>query len=151
MACTWVFFFYINVFILIGHYLLCSIVVGFAIYWVESAMGVHVFPILKPRPPLSPSHPSGFSQCTGFECPMSCIKVGWVICFTYHNIHVSMLVSQVISPWPSPTESKSLFFISMSLLPPHICGHHYHLSNFHIYVLIYSIGVFPSDILHSVE
>ena len=94
---------------LIGGYLLCSIVVGFSIYWVESAMGIHVFPILKPRPLLSPSHPSGFSQCTGFECPMSCIKVGWVIYFTYRNMHVSVLVSQVISPWPSPTESKSLF------------------------------------------
>ena len=29
-------------------------------------------------------------------------------------------------------------------------GHHYHLLKFHIYVLIYCIGVFLSDLLHSV-
>ena len=43
-------------------------------------------------------------------------QTGLVICFTYGNIYVSMLFSQIISPSPSPTESKSLFFISVSLL-----------------------------------
>ena len=71
------------------------------------------FPILHP-------HPSGSSQCTGFECPISCIELGLVIYFTYGNIHVSMLVSQIIPPLPSPTESKSLFFTSVSLLLTHI-------------------------------
>ena len=61
--------------------------------------------------------------------------------FTYDNIHVSMLFSQIIPPLLSPTESKSLFFISVSLLLSHIEGHHYHLSKFHIYALIYCIGV----------
>ena len=50
-------FFQINLFILIGGYLLYSIVVGFAIHWHESAMGVHVSHILKP-PPTSLSIPS---------------------------------------------------------------------------------------------
>ena len=108
-------------------------------------MGVHVFPILNPLPPPSPSHPSGSSQCTSPEHPVSCIESGLAICFTYDNIHVSMLFSQIIPPSPSPTESKSLFFISVSLLLSLIQGHCYHLSKFHIYALIYCIGVFPSD------
>ena len=107
-------------------------------------------PVLNPFAPPSPSHPSGLSQCTGFECPVSCIEPGLVICFTYGNIHVSMLFSQIIPPLPSPTESKSLFFISVSFLLSCIQGHCYHLSKFHIYTLIYCIGVFLSDLLHSV-
>ena len=102
-------------------------------------------PSRTPLPPRSPPHPSGLSQCTGFECPVSCIKLGLVIYFTYGNIHVSMLFSQIIPPLPSPTESKSLFFISMSLMLSRVMGHHYHLSKFHIYVLVYCTGVFLSD------
>ena len=40
-------------------------------------MGIHVFPILKPPPPPSPSHPSGSSQCTSPEHPVSCVKLDW--------------------------------------------------------------------------
>ena len=87
----------------------------------------------SPLPLPSPSHPSGLDQCTDFECPVSCIECGQVIYFTYGNIHVSMLFSQIIPPLPFPTDSKSLFFISVSLLLCHIQGHHYHLSKFHIY------------------
>ena len=67
-------------------------------------------------PPPSPSHPLGSSQCTGPERPVSCIEPGLAIYFIYGNIHVLMLFSQIIPPSPSPTESKSLFFISVSLL-----------------------------------
>ena len=57
-------------------------------------------------PPHSTSHPSGSSQCTGFECPVSCIELGLVIYFTYGNIRASMLFSQIIPPSPSPTSPK---------------------------------------------
>ena len=130
--------------------MLYNILVVFAIHWHESAMGVHVFPIQNPLPPPSPPHPSGSSQCTGFECPVSCIELGLVICFTYGNIQVSMLFCQIVPPSPSPRESKSLFFMSVSHLLSHIWGCHYHLSKFHIYALIYCIGVFLSELLHSV-
>ena len=53
-------------------------------------------------------------------------------------------------PPPSPTESKRLFYTSMSLLLSHIQGYRYLLSKFHIYVLVYCIGVFLSGLLHSV-
>ena len=87
-----------------------------AIHSHESAMGVQVFPILNPLLPPSPSSPSGSFQCTNPEHPVSCIEPGLAVCFTYDNTHVSMLFSQIIPPLPSPTESKSLFFTSVSLL-----------------------------------
>ena len=46
---------------------------------------------------------------------VSCIQPGLAICFTLDNIAVSMLFSQIIPPLPSPTESKSLFYTSVSL------------------------------------
>ena len=81
---------------------------------------------------------------------VSCIQPGLVICFTLDKIHVSMLFSWNIPPSPSPTESKSLFCTSVSLFLFCISGYHYHLSKFHIYVLVHCIGVYLSGLLHSV-
>ena len=53
-------------------------------------------------------------------------------------------------PPPSPTESKRLFYTSVSLLLSRMQGCRYHLSKFHIYALVYCIGVFLSGLLHSV-
>ena len=64
----------------------------------------------------------------------------------YDIIHFSMPFSQVIPP-PSPTESKRLFYTSVSLLLSRIQGYCYHHSKFHIYVLVYFICVFLSGIL----
>jgi len=65
-------------------------------------------------PHLSPSHPSGSSQCSSPEHPVSCIKPGLAICFTYDNIHVSMLFSQIIPPSPSPRVQKTVLYICVS-------------------------------------
>ena len=101
-------------------------------------------------PPPSRYHPSGSSQCTSPKHPVSCIEPGLVTRFIYDIIHVSMPFSQIIPPSPSPTESKRLFYTSVSLWLSHIQGYHYHLSKFHIYALVYCIGVFLSGLLHSV-
>ena len=103
-----------------------------------------------PLPPPSPYHLSGSSQCTSPKHPVSCVEPGLVIRFLHDIIHVSMPFSQIIPPSPSPTESKSLFYTSVSLLLSHIQGYHYHLSKFHIYVLVCCIGVLLSGLLHSV-
>ena len=105
-----------------------------------------------PLPPPTPYHLSGSSPCTSPKHPVSCIEHRLVIRFLHDSIHVSMPFSQIIppSPSPSPSEFKSLFYTSVSLLLSRIQGYHYHLSKFHIYVLVYCIGVFLSGLLHSV-
>ena len=97
-----------------------------------------MFHILNTLPPPSPSHPSGSSQCTSPEHPVSWIEPGLMIHYTYDIIHVSMPFSQITPP--SPTESKRLFYASVSLLLSCIQGYRYHLSKFHIYALVYCIG-----------
>ena len=100
-----------------------------------------------PLPPLCPYHLSGSSQCTTPKHPVSCIEPRLAIRFLHDSIHVSMPFSQIIPPSHSPTGSKSLFYTSVSLLLSCVQGYCYHLSKFHIYVLVYCIGVFLSGLL----
>ena len=101
-------------------------------------------------PPPSPYHPSGSSQCTSPEHPVSCTEPGLATRSIYDIIHISMPFSQIIPPSPSPTESRRLFYTSVSLLLSCIQGYCYHLSKFPLYALVYCIGVFLSGLLHSV-
>ena len=74
-------------------------------------------------PILTPSHslPTLSLRVIPVHQPWApCIKTGLAICFTYDNIHISVLFSQIIPPLPSPTESKRLFFTSVSLAVLHI-------------------------------
>ena len=124
--------------------------IGFAIHQHESATGIHVFPILNPLPSLSLYHLSGLSQCASPKHPVSCIEPGLAIHFIYDIIHVSMPFSQIIPSSPSPTESKRLFYTSVSLLLSRLQCYCYHLSKFHTYALVYCISVFLSGLLHFV-
>ena len=68
----------------------------------------------QPEPPSHiPTHtiPLGHPSA-----PALSIEPRLAIRFTYDNIHVSMPFSQIIQPLPSPTESKRLFYTSVSLL-----------------------------------
>ena len=78
-------------------------------------------------PPPSPYHPSELFQCTSSKHPVSCIVPGLATHFVYDIIHISMPFSQITPPSPSPTESKRLFYTSVSLLLSHIQGYCYHL------------------------
>ena len=122
--------------------------IGFVIHQHESAMGIHVFPILNP-PPTSLPIPS--LQVLPVHQPQaSCIEPGLAIHFLYDIIHISVPFPQIVPPSPSPTESKRPFYTSVSLSLSRIQDYCYHLSKFHMYVLVYCIGVFLSGLLHSV-
>ena len=89
--------------------------------------------VLHPEPPLpppSPYHRSGSSQCTSRKLPVSCIEPGLAIRFLHDIIHVLMPFSQIIPHLRSPTESKRLFYTSVSLLLSCIQGYRYHVSTF---------------------
>ena len=107
-----------------------------------------MFRILNP-PPSSLPIPS-LRVIPVHQPQASCIETRLVIHFLYDIMHVSMPFPQIIPPSPSPTESKRLFYTSVSLLLSRIQGYRYHLSKFHIYVLVYCIGVFLSGLLQSV-
>ena len=57
---------------------------------------------------------------TGFGFPVSYIKLPLAIFFTYCNIYISMLFSQIIPASPSLTDSKNLFCVCVSFAALHI-------------------------------
>ena len=60
-----------------------------------------------------------------------------------------MPFSQIIPPFPSPSESISLLYTSVSLLLSRIRGHHYHLSKYILYIfLIYHLSYICVSILY---
>ena len=111
---------FLNLCILIGGYLLYNIVVVLP-YIDMNQPRVHTCsPSWAPLPPPSHHIPQGHPSAPAPENPVSCIEPRLAIHFTYDNIHVSMLVNQIIPPSSSPTESKRPFYTSMSFLLSHI-------------------------------
>ena len=122
--------------------LLYNIVLVFAVHGHESATGMHVFPILNP-PPTSLPIPSLWvvpvhqSRSTLYHAS----NLDWRFVSRMIFYMFQCYSSHIILPSPSPTESKRLLYTSLSLLLSHIQGYCYHLSKFHIYALVYCIGV----------
>ena len=117
-----------------------------AIYQHESDIGIHM------------SLPSGTSLSShltplGSQSTTLCFlhyynNFPLPIYFTHSNVYVSMLLSQFVSPSPSPAVSINLFseFVFLSCKEVH----QYQFSRFQVYVLIYGICFSLSDLLHSV-
>ena len=112
----------------------------------KSATGVHVLPILNPPSHLPPQtiplgHPSALAPSILYLAS----SLDWQF-VSYMILYMFQCHSPKSCPPPSPTESKRLFYTSVSLLLSRIQGYPYHLSKFHIYVLVYCIGVFRISI-----
>ena len=108
---------------------------------------VYTFAILHPPPTSLPIQSLWVIPVHQPQASFILLEPGLAICFLYDIIHVSMPFFQIIPPSPSPTESKRLFYTSVSLLLSHIQGYRYHLSKFHIYVLVYCIGYSKAETL----
>ena len=68
----------------------------FAIHQHELATDIHVCPLLDPSP--TSLLTTSLWVAPSFVCPASRIKLELAIYFTYGNVHVSMLFSQIIPP-----------------------------------------------------
>ena len=136
-----IFFFFIYSFILLYNIILVLPYIDLNPPWVYMCSPSWT-PLHLPPHPIPLGHPSAPAPSTLSHAS----NLDWR--FVSHNLHVSMPFSHIIPP--SPTESKRLFNTSVSLLMSRIQGYCHHLSKFHIYVLVYCIGVYLSGLPHSV-
>ena len=87
-----------------------------SIYQHEWATSLHILlPYWTFLPPPSPSHPSRLSQSTSLEVPASYNKFPLAIYFTYGDVYVSMLLSQIIPTFSFPhCDQNSVLYVYIS-------------------------------------
>ena len=94
-------------------------------------------PSSLPPHPIPQSHPSAPVQSAlSHESSLDWRSISHKVIYMFQCHFLKSSHPHLLS-----TESKSLFFTFVSFLLSRIQGHHYHLPNFHIYALIYCIGV----------
>ena len=91
-------------------------------------------------PPPSLYYPSGHPSAPAPSILYPASNLDWW-CVSYMILYMFQCHSPKSSPLPSPTESKRLFYTSVSLLLSRIQGYRYHHSKFHVYVLVYCIAM----------
>ena len=123
--------------------------VGFGIHSHESAMGVHVFPPWTPLLPPSHPMPQGHPSAPALGTLSHASNLDWWFISRMIKYTFQCHSPKSSHPHPLPQSSKDCS-IHLCLLPSHIQGYCCHLSKFHIYALVYCIGVFLSGLLHSV-
>ena len=124
--------------------------IGFAIYQHEYATGIHVFPILNPPPS---SLPTPSLWVIPVHQPQASSIVHWTWTGDLFQIWYYTSFNAILPNHPTLSLShrvQKTFYTSVSLLLSRTQGYCYHLSKFHIYALVYCIGVFLSGLLHSV-
>ena len=98
--------------------------------WISHS--VHVLPILNPPPTSLPSYPSGLSQCTGFECLVSCIELGSIShmviymfqCYSLNSSHALLLPLELLSlryPYYPKKHIDSIQFLSINKWKNKLC------------------------------
>ena len=94
----------------------------FVIQEYEPAIACMCLPsILNPPPTSRPFLPSKFSQSTDFGCPVSHITVPLTVYFTYGNVYVSGLFSQIIHPLLPPLSPKVCSVCLRLIFEPAFC------------------------------
>ena len=119
--------------------------IGFAVHQHESATGVHVFPILNP-PPTSLPIPSLWVipvQQPQASCIMYQTWTGNSFPLWYYICFNAILPNHATLSLSHRVQKTVLYICVFCCL-----AYRYHLSKFHMYVLVYCIGVFLSGILY---
>ena len=111
--------FNINLFLLIGGQLLYNIVLVLPYINMNPPWVYTWSPSWTPFPSPFPYHPSGSSQCTSPEHPVSCIKPGLAIRFTYDSIHFNASLPNHLTLALSYRVQKTVLYICVSFAVLH--------------------------------